>query len=164
MWNNNFASAWSLHLVFNFMAVTNEPLEQGMWSLVWRQIMTIATNSVWNNVYKSKIINMASVRNSKEVMPEEFNIKSMLKVISCFQKDHNHNIIIIIIIIIIIYIYNCKQKNCNSSRVRSYDPLIRSSTLIHERNCCYWWTLNLHCLNNISNTRSICKARGFCSR
>jgi len=54
------------------MTITNEVLELGMWNLVWTQIITMPTLSVWNDVYKSTITNMMAERNF-EVMSDKFN-------------------------------------------------------------------------------------------
>jgi hypothetical protein len=59
-------------LIFGFMVITSEPLELDMGNFVWRQIITIPTNSVRNIVYKT-IINLATVRNL-EVMSDKFNV------------------------------------------------------------------------------------------
>jgi hypothetical protein len=38
--------------VFVFMEITNEPLELGTLSLVWRQIIIIVTNYFWTIAYR----------------------------------------------------------------------------------------------------------------
>jgi len=57
------AATQSLHLVFGFIDITNEPLETGMWNLVRRHTINIPTNSVRNIAYRLMIMNMATVRN-----------------------------------------------------------------------------------------------------
>jgi len=44
-----------------------------MQNFVWRQIITIPTNSLGNIAYKSTVISMATVRNF-EVMSDKFNV------------------------------------------------------------------------------------------
>jgi hypothetical protein len=63
---------WTIHLGFDFMAITNEQFELGMWNLVRRQITTVPTN------YLSNIINIGTVQNF-EVMSDKFKIESEFK-------------------------------------------------------------------------------------
>jgi hypothetical protein len=55
---------------FCFYYRNYESWELGMWNLLWRQIITIPTNSVRNIVYKSTIKNMTTMRNF-EVMSDK---------------------------------------------------------------------------------------------
>jgi hypothetical protein len=63
----------NLYLVFDIMAITNEPLELDVWNLAWSKIVIVPTNSEWNTVYKSRITNMAMVR-IFEIMTDKFNL------------------------------------------------------------------------------------------
>jgi len=44
------------------MAITDEPLDLSLLNLVWRQTITMHTNSVWNIVYVSTVTNMTMVQ------------------------------------------------------------------------------------------------------
>jgi hypothetical protein len=63
------AAECSLHLAFSFMAKTTEPLELGVWIVVWRHHKPIYCMNYYVYV---KITNMATVRNF-EVLSDRFN-------------------------------------------------------------------------------------------
>jgi len=45
----------SLHLVFSFMEIINEPLESNVWNMIWGQIKTFPANSGRPIFYKLTI-------------------------------------------------------------------------------------------------------------
>jgi len=49
-------------LVLSSMRKINESMELSMWNLVWIQIITISTDSIWNSGYKSTITNSNGVK------------------------------------------------------------------------------------------------------
>jgi len=58
MENNNITAMYISFFAFHFVGDNNRPLELGILNFVWRNIINISTNYIWNIVYKSEIINM----------------------------------------------------------------------------------------------------------
>jgi hypothetical protein len=48
--------------IFRLMAVTDNPLETGMWNLLGRHVITAPKYSVWSILYKLRFANMATLR------------------------------------------------------------------------------------------------------
>jgi len=55
------------------MAIADEPLELDIRNLVWKQIITVPTDYLWNVGYESTVTNMETVRNF-EVMTDKFKV------------------------------------------------------------------------------------------
>lgn len=73
---------------FGLMVMTNETLETVVWNLIWRQVITIPTNCMWNLAYKSVITNMAIVR-IFEVRSDKFKANSVCT--SAIRSSHDED-------------------------------------------------------------------------
>jgi hypothetical protein len=109
--------AWSLCIVYSNMLdwcyncepYCLQPFLLGMWNLVWRQIITMSANSVWNIFYKLTVISMGMMQNIG-VMSDIFNTCRICAEVTASSK-----------------------RNFDLTRIWSYDPLLMSSsTLAHE--------------------------------
>lgn len=60
--NNNLTDARNIYLAVGMAEVTNAPVELDMWNFLWRQIITIPTDSVQNILYAVRVTNMMAVR------------------------------------------------------------------------------------------------------
>lgn len=62
------AAACNLRLAVGSMVKNNEPLEADVLNLVWRQVINIPTDYVWNIIYMSRVANMAMMQNFEFVL------------------------------------------------------------------------------------------------